>query len=56
MVLTVDALADGVDPRDLVHRVVATVRPPRVAPVQDDAARHDPVEDAADGPVERGAA
>ncbi len=37
MVLTIDALADGVDPRDLVHRVVATVRPPRVAPAQDQA-------------------
>ena len=35
LVPTVDALADGVDPRDLVHRVVATVRPPRVAPAQD---------------------
>jgi MoxR-like ATPase len=35
MVLTIDALADGVDPRDLVHRIVATVRPPRVAPAQD---------------------
>jgi hypothetical protein len=36
MVLTVDALADGVDPRELVHRIVATVRPPRVAPTQDE--------------------
>ena len=38
MVLTFDALADGVDPRWLVHRLVSAVRPPRVAPAQDDAA------------------
>jgi MoxR-like ATPase len=41
MVLTIDALADGVAPRDLVHRIVATVPPPRVAPVQDDLATRD---------------
>ncbi len=35
LVLTVDALADGVDPRHLIDRVVAAVRPPRVAPAQD---------------------
>jgi MoxR-like ATPase len=35
MVLTYDALADGVDPRELVRHVVGAVAPPRVAPAQD---------------------
>ena len=34
LVLTVDALADGVDPRHLVRRVVDAVRMPQVAPAQ----------------------
>ena len=37
MVLSIDALADGVDPRELVGRIVAAVRPPRVAAAQDEA-------------------
>jgi MoxR-like ATPase len=35
MVLTFDALADGVDPIEIIDRVLATVPPPRVAPHQD---------------------
>ncbi|MEJ3651402.1 AAA family ATPase [Actinomycetes bacterium KLBMP 9759] len=35
LVLTFDALADGVDPRWLVSRVVERVRQPRIAPAQD---------------------
>jgi MoxR-like ATPase len=35
LVLTFDALADGVNPIDVVDRVLATVPPPRVAPQQD---------------------
>lgn len=35
LVLTFDALADGVDPRELVRRVVGAVPQPRVAPAQD---------------------
>ena len=46
LVLTFDALADGVDPRDLVRRILDTVRPPRVAPAQD-AERVPQTEDAA---------
>ncbi len=42
MLLTVDALADGVDPRWLVHQLVAAVRPPRIAPAQDDRPAGDP--------------
>ena len=37
LVLTYDALADGVDVDDLVGKVVATVPAPRVTPSQDDA-------------------
>jgi MoxR-like ATPase len=35
LVLTYDALADAVPPRSLVDRVLTTVRPPRISPVQD---------------------
>jgi MoxR-like ATPase len=35
MVLGFDALADGVDPRGLVARLLSAVREPRVAPTQD---------------------
>jgi MoxR-like ATPase len=35
MVLTFDALADNVNPIEIVDRVLATVPPPRVAPQQD---------------------
>jgi MoxR-like ATPase len=38
LVLTVDALADDVDPRHLVRRVVESIRPPQVAPSQEVAA------------------
>ena len=34
LVLTVDALADDIDPRHLVRRVLDAVRPPLVAPAQ----------------------
>lgn len=35
LVLTFDALADGVDPRWLVSRLVASVRQPQIAPAQE---------------------
>jgi MoxR-like ATPase len=38
LVLTFDALADGVDPRSVVGRIVAAVPPPRVAPADEQAA------------------
>jgi MoxR-like ATPase len=37
-VLSFDALADGLDPRQVVARVVAAVPAPQVAPVQREAA------------------
>jgi MoxR-like ATPase len=38
LVMTFDALADGVDPRHLVRRVLDAVRQPVVAPAQEGAA------------------
>src|SRR5918994_184634 len=43
LVLSYDAVADGVDPRWVVDRVQAAVPPPRIAPARDD----QPVQDAA---------
>jgi MoxR-like ATPase len=38
LVLSFDALADGLDPRDVVARVLATLPAPEVAPLREDAA------------------
>jgi len=43
LVLGYEALADGVDPRDVVARVLAAVPEPRVAPQQDTAVEAGPV-------------
>jgi MoxR-like ATPase len=37
LLLTFDAIADGVDPRDIIDRLVQAVAPPHVAPSQDEA-------------------
>jgi MoxR-like ATPase len=36
LLMTFDAVADGVDPRQVVERLVQSVAPPRVSPHQDE--------------------
>ena len=49
LVLTYDAVADGVDPRWVVDRVLAAVPPPRVAPARDTPAPAAPLRSTVDG-------
>jgi MoxR-like ATPase len=37
LLLTFDAVADGVDPRDIIRKLIEAVAPPHVAPSQDEA-------------------